>query len=170
MTNIDLKKEHTPQFVENDVYNFRYKPDEFKKRFEPYHCFDGILVVQKHNDKIYLVDTYWSTGDNKIFTPEKAISEGELTFLCNLDEMMDIKSSETVYYDDADIVELNIHAGHRNRFLIKKDTVRSQSKMLQVIKHKIENEHCKIRGAESSLKSYNDILSKIESGDTNVYL
>ena len=80
------------QFRENDVFNFRYKPEEAKKRFETYHCFDGTLVVKKYsNDKLYLVDTYWCGGDNKTFTPDEAIEKGELTFLCNLDEMVDIK-------------------------------------------------------------------------------
>ena len=69
------------QFKENDVFNFRYKPEEAKKRFEPYHCFDGTLVVKKYSDgKILLVDTYWSGGDSRTFTPEKAMSQGELTF------------------------------------------------------------------------------------------
>lgn len=159
------------QFKENDVFNFRYKPEEAKKRFEPYHCFDGTLIVKKYSDgNIFLVDTYWSSGDNRTFTPEKAIEQGELTFLCNLDEMVDIKEWETLYYDDADIVKLHIHAGYRSRFLIKEGTQRSQAKMLQSIKQKIEDEHSKIRSAENSLKWYNETLKKIEAGDTSVYL
>ena len=159
------------QFNENDVFNFRYKPEEAKKRFEPYHCFDGTLVVKKYSDgKTYLVDTFWSSGDSRTFTPEKAIEQGELTFLCNLDEMVDIKEWETLYYDDADIVKMHIHAGYRSRFLIKKGTQRSQTKMLQSIKQKIEDEHSKIRSAENSLKWHNETLKKIEAGDTSVYL
>lgn len=159
------------QFKENDVFEFRYKPEEVKKRFEPYHCFDGTLVVKKYdNGKIYLVDTYWSGGDSRTFTPEKAIEQGELTFLCNLEEMVDIKEHEMLYYDDADIVKMCIHAGYRSRFLIKKGTRRSQSKMLQSIRQKIEDEHSKIRSAENSLKWYNETLKKIEAGDTSVYL
>jgi len=159
------------QFRENDVFNFHYKPDEAKKLFEPYHCFDGTLVVKKYSDdKIYLVDTYWSSGDSRTFTPEKAIEQGELTFLCNLDEMIEIKEWETLYYDDADIVKMYIHAGHRSRYLIKKGTQRSQAKMLQSIKQKIEDEHSKIRSAENSLKWHNETLKKIEAGDTSVYL
>lgn len=159
------------QFRVNDVFNFRYKPDEAKKRFEPYHCFDGTLVVKKYSDdKLYLVDTYWSSGDSRTFTPDEAIEKGELTFLCNLDEMVDIKDYETLYYDDADIVKMHIHAGYRSRFLIKKGTQRSQAKMLQSIKQKIEDEHSKIRSAENSLKWHNETLKKIEAGDTSVYL
>ena len=159
------------QFKENDVFNFRYKPEEAKKRFEPYHCFDGTLVVKKYSDgKILLVDTYWSGGDSRTFTPEKAIEQGELTFLCNLDEMVDIEEWETLYYDDVDIVKMYIHKGYRNRYLIKKGTQRSQAKMLQSIKQKIEDEHRKIRSAENSLKWHNETLRKIEAGDTSVYL
>lgn len=159
------------QFRVNDVFNFRYKPDEAKKRFEPYHCFDGTLVVKKcGEDKLYLVDTYWSIGDSRIFTPDEALEKGELTFLCNLEEMDDIKEMETLYYDDADIVKMHIHAGYRSRFLIKKGVQRSQAKMLQSIKQKIEDEHSKIRSAENSLKWHNEPLKKIEAGDTSVYL
>ena len=180
MENVDLKNESPTcgntvlaavQFRENDVFNFRWKPDEAKKRFEPYHCFDGTLVVKKYGeDKLYLVDTYWSGGDSKTFTPDEAIKKGELTFLCNLDEMVDIKDWETAYYDDADIVKMHIHAGYRSRFLIKKGTQRSQAKMLQSIKQKIQDEHSKIRSAENSLKWHKETLKKIEAGDTSVYL
>src|SRR6478609_2919716 len=56
------------QLRENDVFNFRYKPDEAKKRFEPY----GTLVVKKYGeDKLYLVDTYWGSGDSRTFTPDE---------------------------------------------------------------------------------------------------
>lgn len=84
--------------------------------------------------------------------------------------MVDIKEWETLYYDDADIVKMHIHAGYRSRFLIKKGTQRSQAKMLQSIKQKIEDEHSKIRSAENSLKRHNETLKKIEAGDTSVYL
>lgn len=163
--------ENTVQFKENDVFNFRYKPEEAEKRYAPYHCFDGTLVVKKYNDgEIRLVDTYWGGGDNRTFTPDKAIEQGELTFLCNLGEMVDIEEHETLYYDDADVVKMYIHAGYRNRFLIKKGTQRSQAKMLQSIKQKIEDENSKIRSAENSLKWHNETLKKIEAGDTSVYL
>lgn len=159
------------QFNENDVFNFRYKPEEAKKRFEPYHCFDGTLVVKKYSDgKIFLVDTYWGGADSRTFTPEQAIEQGDITFLCNLDEMVDIKEWETLYYDDADIVKMYIHKGYRNRYLIKKGTQRSQAKMLQSIKQKIEDEHSNIRSAEYSLKQHKETLKKIEAGDTSVYL
>lgn len=156
---------------ENDVFNFRYNTEEAKKRIAPYHCFDGILIATKYGETdLRLVDTYWYSVENITFTLEEAIEKGSLTFLCNLDEMLDIKEWETLYYDDEDIVELNIHAGYRNRFLIKKGVQRSQAKMLKSIKQKIEDEHIKIRYAENSLKLHNETLKKIEAGDTSVYL
>jgi ribosomal protein L9 len=77
---------------------------------------------------------------------------------------------ECLYYDDADIVKMCIHAGYRNRFLIKKGTQRSQAKMLQSIKEKIEEEHSKIRNAEQAVKYHNETLKMVEAGDTSVYL
>ena len=159
------------QFKENDVFNFRYKPDIAKKYISPYHCFDGTLIVKRYDkDNLYLEDTYWGSGDSRTFTTDKVIEKGELTFLCNLDEMVDIKEHETLYYDDVNIVKMFIHAGYRNRFLIKKDVQRSQAKMIQSIKQKIEDVHSKIKSAENSLKRHNETLNKIEAGDTSVFL
>lgn len=147
----------------NDVFDFRWD--------QGYHCFDGTLIVRENNKgELYLEDTYWVSGGNKVFTPDEAYEKGKLTFLCNLDEMIDIQEHETVYYNDDDIVIMRIHAGYRNRFLIKKGTQRSQAKMLQCVKQKIEDEYSKIRNAENSLRWYNETLKKIESGDLSVFI
>lgn len=156
---------------ENDVYKFRFNEHELKNRQYPNHCFDGTLIVKKYSDnRFFLEDTYWSCGESKSFTLSKAIELGSLTFLCNLDEMQDIERYEVDYYNDSDIVELTIHAGDRNRILIKKGTQRSQSKMLESIKRRISDKQDTIKYAESSLKQLNETLLKIESGDTTVYL
>lgn len=170
MENVN-KDPRTYEFKENDVFEFRYKPAEAQKLHSPYHCFDGTLVVKKSTDNnILLVDTYWGYGESRTFTPKTAIEKGILTFLCNLDEMEDIKEWETCYYDDADIVKMYIHAGYRSRFLIKKGTQRSQAKMLESIKQKIEDEYNNIKSAEYSLKRHKETLKKIEEGDTSVFL
>jgi hypothetical protein len=159
------------EFKENDVFEFKWNKEQIKARPYPYHCFDGTLIAKKsHNGDILLVDTYWSTGDCKYFTTQQALEKGELTFLCNLDEFVDIEEWKMQYYDDSDIVVMYIHAGHRNRFLLKKGAVRSQAKMIESINQKIENEHSEIKSAERRLKGYYEALKKIESGDTSVYI
>ena len=35
------------QFKVKDVFSFRYNEEETKKRFEPYHCFDGQFIVKQ---------------------------------------------------------------------------------------------------------------------------
>lgn len=163
-------KTETKEYKANDVFSFRYNAEELKKRFEPYHCFDGTLVVKDCNGETLLVDTYWSGAEGKWLTIKQAQEQGDLAFLCNLDEMQEIKEYETVYYNDEDVVILRIHAGHRNRFLIKTGTGRSKSKMLDSIKVKIEEEEYKIKSAESSIRRLKETLTKIEGGDLSVYL
>jgi hypothetical protein len=159
------------QIKENDVFTFRWSEEEIKNRFEPYHCFDGTLVAKKQkDDTLLLVDTYWLSSDNKHFKIEEAMQKGKLEFLCNLDDMVDIKEYETVYYNDEDIIEMCMHKGYHTRWLIKKGTQRSQVKMLQSIKFKIEIEQQNIRSAENSLKWHYETLKKIEEGDTSVHL
>ena len=163
MEDVDIK------IQEQDVFEFRYKNNN-KVGIDLYHCFDGILVAKGGSDgEIYLEDTFWSS-DSRRFTPEQAFAQGELIYICNLDEMTDIKKYEKCYYDDDSIITLSIHKGYRPRYLIKKGTQRSQSKMTQAILQRIEEEHITIRMAEHSLKMLNEKLKKVQDGDVSVYL
>src|SRR5690242_6119857 len=91
------------QFKVNDVFSFRYNEEEAKKKFEPYHCFDGQLVVKEISGKLALVDTYWGSGDNRRFTIEEAKKQGRLTFKCNLDEVEKADYNDVNYYNEEDI-------------------------------------------------------------------
>lgn len=83
------------QFRENDVFNFRYKPEEAKKRFEPYHCFDGTLVVKKYSDdKIYLVDTYWSSGIVELLPQMKLLKKVNLFFYVILMKWLTLRNGK----------------------------------------------------------------------------
>ncbi len=163
MEDVDIK------IQEQDVFKFRYKNND-KVRIDLYHCFDGILVAKGGSDgKIYLEDTFWSS-DSRRFTPKEAFEKGELTYICNLDEMADIEKYEKCYYDDDSIITLSIHKGYRPHYLIKKGTQRSQSKMIQTILQRIKEEHSTIRMADNSLKTLNEKLKKVQDGDVSVYL
>jgi len=156
-------------FKVNDVYEFRYNEEMAKKLAYPYHCFDGTLIVRKsEGGSIYLVDTYWSS-DNRMFTIKEALNQGNLTFICNLDEVDELKDFCTEYYDDSDIIRLKIHAGYRNETYLRKGAVKSKDKMISVIKEKIEMEESNIRSAKGSIAYLNETLKKVESGDLNVY-
>lgn len=155
----------------NDVYNFRYSQEEAKKRFEPYHCFDGTLIVRKlHNGGFHLVDTYWASGDSRTFTMEQALADGELTFLCNLDDVEEISEYDKNYYDDADIIIIHMHAGYRTQRCIKKGTLRSKTKMIESVNQKINDAKSRINSAEYDIRKQTENLAKIEAGDTTIYI
>jgi hypothetical protein len=169
----------TVQFKVNDVFSFRYNEEETKKRFEPYHCFDGQFIVkQRENGELYLMDTYWASkydgfkhwSDYKWKTIEDAQKQGTLTFICNLDEVEEIQEHDLQYYADEDLFNLSYQHGCCKFYVKRKGAKRSIDKMLQSIRQKIEDEHSKIRSAENSLKWLNETLKKIEAGDTSVYL
>jgi hypothetical protein len=163
----------------NDVYSFRYNEHELKKRFSPYHCFDGQLVAkQRENGEFYFVDTYRGSkydkftthGDMKRKSIQQALGEGTLTFICNLDEVDEIKEYETVYFDDDDFYNLSYQSGCYKYFVKKKDAIRSKEKMLQSIKKKIEETEYKRDSAIGFLEKLKQRLLKIENGDTGVYI
>lgn len=167
------------QFNENDVFSFRYNEAELKARFSPHHCFDGQFIVKVNSKgEKYFVDTYWASKydgftayqDVKSRTIDEALSQGELTFRCNLNDVEEIKEWEKEYYDDEDIFNLSYQHSCYSYFVKKKGAVKSQAKMLQSIKTKIEEAEYKKQSAERDIVRHNDTLKKIEAGDTSVYL
>ena len=167
------------QFRVNDVFSFRYNEEEARKRFEPYHCFDGQFIVkQRENGELYLMDTYWASkydgfrhrSDCKWKTIEDAQKQGELTFRCNLDEVEEIREHELQYYDDEDLFNLSYQHDCYEFYVKRKGAERSIDKMLQSIKHKIEDAEYRKKSAEWDIERYTETLAKIEGGDTTVYL
>ena len=149
----------------NDVYSFRYNEAEVKKRFEPYHCFDGQLIVKERNSKLILEDTYWGYGDNRTFTLEEALQEGTLTYKCNLDEVEEIKKHELSYYADEDLFNLSHQHGCYSKYAKRKGAQRNKEKMLAILTQQIADEKSKIEWAQRSLVSLNEKLQKLEEGD-----
>ena len=167
------------QFRVNDVFSFSYNEEETRKRFEPYHCFDGQFIVkQRENGELYLMDTYWASkydgfkhwSDYKCKTIGDAQKQGELTFRCNLDEVEEIRERDLQYYDDEDLFNLSYQHGCYEYYVKRKGAELSIDKMLQSIKHKIEDAEYRKKSAEWDIERYTETLSKIEGGDTSVYL
>jgi len=156
---------------ENDVFRFRYKAEAEKKfTLDPYHCFDGQLVVKKNRDGNFILrDTYWSSSDGRCFTPEEAEKEGTLTFVCNLDDVRNIEEWETDYYADEDVYNLSQQHGCYKYYTVKKCAQKSQGKMLQVVRSKIKDEEYSISSSINRIEFLSRQAQKIESGDINVY-
>lgn len=160
------------ELKENDVYLFRYKPEVAEKKFPPYHCFDGKLVVRKLSDGDFLLcDTYWgSASDSRSFRLEKALEQGELTFYCNLDDLQNISEHEQIYYADEDIFNLSRQHGCYKHYAIKTGTKRSKEKMIAVIMEKISGKEQDIEYANSSIGRLYENLADIESGKLDIYI
>jgi hypothetical protein len=159
------------QLKVNDVYSFRYNEEEIKKRFEPYHCFDGQLVVKKrHDESLYLVDTYWGSGDNRVFSLEKALKEGTLTYKCNLDDVETIREHEFGYYADDDLFNLSHQHGCYKHYAKKKGVERSKEKMLETINKKISETEYEMDYAARNIISLNERKQKIIDGDLTTYI
>jgi len=174
-----METEEKIEIKENDVYHFRYNNYESKKRHDPYHCFDGQMVVVKNNDGgLSLLDTYWSSkhngfktggGYSRRKTLEEAFSEGELKFICNLDDVEEINEHDTKYYSNEDVFDLS-YQHHCYRFFVKKKGAeRNAEKIINGIQDEIENEKYRIKSSERSIERLTETLKKVRSGDLNIY-
>lgn len=167
------------QIKENDVFSFQYNEKELKDRFSPYHCFDGRLIAKKMQDgTIILLDTYWASkhdnftrnSEGRTFTIESALQKGELKFICNLNDVEEIRDYEQGYYADEDLFNLSYQHHCYKYFTKRKGAERSKEKMLKTINEKIEDAEHRLRSAERHILEYNETKVKIEGGDLMVYL
>lgn len=156
----------------NDVYKFYYNDEWSKKKTDPYWCFDGQLIVKPDsNGRLYLKDTYWGGScEDKVFTLKQALERGELTFICNLDEIEPCEKYNLNYYDDEDIFDLSSQHHCYEKYYIKKGAKKSAAKLERIINEKIKNSEYEIEWNEREIKNLNESLSKVKSGNLNVYI
>lgn len=126
---------------EGDVFTFRYSSEAIEKartgfgRGDLSWCFDGQLIVDHHGR---LVDTYWGTGDGRVFENRAAAeSQGTLTFVCNLADVDVVPEYKTRRFDPADVFDLTSHKVHRKKFCVRKGAVPNQAVMLAAIDAKL---------------------------------
>jgi hypothetical protein len=169
-----MTAETTLGFRVNDVYSFRW--NDYKKST---HCFDGQLIVkQRENGDLYFMDTYWASkhngfthyGDNRWMSIEDAQKNGVLTFRCNLDEVEEVNEGERLYHADEDVLDLSYQNGCYKFFVKRKGAVRSKDKMIESVKQKLEDALHRKSSAEWSIEKYTELLAKVQSGDTTVYI
>jgi hypothetical protein len=128
------------------------------------------MIVKEGAKGLYLEDTYWS-NENRIFrSKEDAEKDGTLTYLGNLEDWDEAKEVDRQYYDDADFIELKIHAGYRNRYYTKKGATRSKDKMLATLDSKIEEAKVKIKSLDWSIERDEQIRQEIINGKLDVYI
>ena len=154
----------------NDVYNFRYNECWREKIFDPSWCFDGQLIVRENENGLYLRDTYWGSGEGKTFTLEEALDKGVLTFVCNLDDVEEIKEYNTQYYADEDIFDLSSQHLCYRKYCIKKGTKRSAEKMKAVLNEKIAKSKHEIEWETFQIKRNEEKLQELKNGNLDIYI
>lgn len=166
----------------NDVYRFIYNNEMLEKMYDPYHCFDGQLIVrQDKNGNIYLEDTYWSYYDkekntfrsdsgNRRFSLEDALKQGKLFYKCNLDDIEMISEYDTNYYADEDIFDLSYQHGCYKVFFKRKGAQKSISKMESVLNQKIKRIEAEIRHLTWQLEEAKENLKKLKEGNIDIYI
>ena len=157
---------------ELDVFRFIYKPLDNSKSYDMRsHCFDGQLIARKNSDgQLILKDTYWSSGDGVKFTLEEAQEKGTLTFICNLNDVTEIKEHEQCYYADDDIFNLSYQHNCYRRFMVKKSAVRNREKMLKVLYSQLAEQKSKIESSIRTIENISVNISKVESNNLDIWI
>lgn len=158
----------TIELREGDVYHFSYSEAEQEKANRGWsgslrHCFEGFVIVR--NGK--LCDTFWGleNSEARIVRAE----QGELTFLCNLDDVRRIRRYEAIHYDAADVFRISEQHGCTEHFFVRKDAAVSSARILEEIRkkrHDVEDEMKRaVSSAASTLFQLGELQRAIEGGD-----
>lgn len=157
----------------NDVYRFTYNDEYIEKSYyDPYHCFDGQLIVKENSDgELYLVDTYWiGSGGSKWFTLEEALKKGSLKIKCNLDEVEKIQKWELDYYDDKDLFDLSTQHYCYKEYYKRKNAKKSPVKMRKVLDRKIEKLRSEIDYRKNELDRSLTNLEELKKGNIDIHI
>lgn len=154
------------KFNEGDLFRWSYNAAEYEKRSDSrnagtlYWCVSRIF---RFNGDV-LVDTYWHSGNNKTWTPERAEEQLNLTFLANEADL--VKTNYPEYYDSEDIVNLNHPNSSKGNIYVKKTASRSKDAMLEHAKKQLSDAEYEKRYAERSIERFNEKIQEIsESGN-----
>ena len=138
-----------------DVYRFRYHDMKGQSYTDRYWCFDGQLVAVPSNGRLILRDTYdyqFAEGDGRFFEVEAAVAEGELTFVCNLNDLEPAQEHETRYYNEADLFDLSYQHGCYPKLMKRKGAKRSREAMYKALAKDRTEAEADLRAAVQKLE------------------
>lgn len=156
------------EFREGDVYRFTYSQAEHEKANRGWsgalhHCFEGTVIVRDGK----LCDAFWGmeASEPRIVRPE----QGELTFVCNLNDVRPIRSYEAIQYAEADVFRITEQHGYTKKYFVRKDAEVSAARMLDEVRkkrHEVEDEMKRaVSSGASTLFQLGELQRALESGD-----
>jgi len=144
---------------ENDIYRWHWKLGK-----EPlFGCYAGIGVFVGGG----LRDTFWHDWKTR---SEIDLERADLTLLGNIDECDVISRWQTVYYDPADIIDMNHANTSTAPVYLKRSAEKSQKWMLARTKEKFAEANRTKERAERDIAELQDKIKRIKAGDLEVYL
>lgn len=155
-----------------DIYRWSWNDNEYDKRKHQissgtlYWCCSKIGIV----DEDYLVDTYWgNTSDNKFFSKEKALEILDLTYVGNMNDLIEADPKQRAYYLDEDCVDLNHPNSSRGNFYIRKGAKKNLYKMKRVLQREIRDKESSIEYVLSQIRTSKALLEELTE-DSNMYI
>ena len=151
---------------DGDVYRWRYKePSDRDGEWGRYHCCSRIAVFKDGR----LWDTYWSSGsDNRSFGPPDW-PKLELTLLGNFADF-ETATDDLSFYAEADVMNLSHANSSRGNLYIRKGATRCAEAMLSAARERLRRAEYEQQGAEDRAEKLRSAITKIEAGDTSVYI
>lgn len=121
----------------NDIYRWRYTEKVLKQMSDgnnggtTYWCCSNIAIYDAEKDT--LRDTYWHSGDGRLFKSVDVDDRIRIEFIANLDDLKPVEKYEFNNYDDADCIDISHANMMRDGFYIKKTAKPSISKKRRVL-------------------------------------
>ena len=156
-----LSNENIEKLHMNGIYRHEPVPEWLPsyRRNDPYHGKNWTFKVVKYEDKYYMHDTYWSTGDDHpIELTDENINEFE--YLFENDEVRFMNDyAKWLEYDESDRWYCGLDSAGK-RFVVR----RGASKIKELVVERLERE---INTLKSDLASKQRILEGVRSGELN---
>ena len=124
------------------------------KQDTPYHCCNWTFRVKQYDDKYYMVDTYWSTGDG---LEVKLTDENfeKFNFLFDLDEVDKITPPDFYDYDEEDRWHIALDSGgytYSRHYFVRKGAKKNKEVLLERLNYELESLKRQVKLKEDEIK------------------
>lgn len=152
-----------PDFRDGDVFYWSWK-DNLRSG----HCCSWKAIFRNG----FIEDIFWHGGDNKRWTPEKAMQEIDLEFKGNIEDLAPINSWEIAYYHELDVTDLRHSNSGQAKVYKRVGAKRDAMKMAELARssgadYKRHAQYLLERSAECE-KIANDLAGGVDA--ENIYI